>query len=105
MWLFVLCQEHNTVISYQCWLHWHPFKPFCNLRQTIYGSDIILGFLPTISRLRKILLSTDSYVNCQITTKLVLAAFNLAAPTNDHENEEHQNLNFSGICQSPVASK
>jgi hypothetical protein len=28
MWLFVLCQEHNTDISYQCRLHWHPFLAF-----------------------------------------------------------------------------
>jgi hypothetical protein len=23
MWLFVLCQEHNTNINYQCWLNIH----------------------------------------------------------------------------------
>jgi hypothetical protein len=26
MWLFVLCQEQNTDINYQSWLHWHPVK-------------------------------------------------------------------------------
>jgi beta-glucanase (GH16 family) len=33
----------------------------------------------------------------------VVAAFNLAAMANDHENEEHQNLDLSGFRQSPVA--
>jgi hypothetical protein len=26
MWLFVLFQEHNTDMMYQCRLHWHPIK-------------------------------------------------------------------------------
>jgi hypothetical protein len=26
MWLFVLCQEQNSDINYQCWLHWHLVK-------------------------------------------------------------------------------
>jgi hypothetical protein len=47
---FVLCQEHNTDINYQCWLHWHPFQAFAILDKLSHGSVIILGFLPTISR-------------------------------------------------------
>jgi hypothetical protein len=53
MWLFVLCQEHNTDIDYQCWLHWHPFHVFATLDKLSHGSGIILGFLPTISRQEK----------------------------------------------------
>jgi hypothetical protein len=34
---------------------------------------------------------------------LVVAAFNLAAVVNDHKNEEHQNLDFSGYRQFPAA--
>jgi hypothetical protein len=44
IWLFVLCQEHNTDIDYQCWLHWHPFQAFATLDKLSHGSDIILGF-------------------------------------------------------------
>jgi hypothetical protein len=50
IWLFVLCQEHNTDINYQSWLHWHPSQAFETLDKLSHGSDIIPGFLPTMSR-------------------------------------------------------
>jgi hypothetical protein len=37
MWLFVLCQEHNTDINYQCWLHWHPSQAFATLDKLSHG--------------------------------------------------------------------
>jgi hypothetical protein len=48
-------------------------------------------------------LFTDSDVHCLFTVKLVVAAFNLAAVVSDYKNVEHQNLDFSGFRQSPVA--
>jgi hypothetical protein len=39
IWLFVLCQEHNTDIDYQSWLHWHPFQAFATLDKLSHGSD------------------------------------------------------------------
>jgi hypothetical protein len=50
MWLFVLCQEHNTDINNQCWLHWHPSQAFAILDKLSHGSVFILGFLPIIGR-------------------------------------------------------
>jgi hypothetical protein len=94
MWLFVLCQEHSTDINYQCQLHWHPIKTYKIVdrlfqdRNSFWVRKRIIHWL---------------CVHSLFTIKFVVAAFTSAAIVNYHKTQDHQNLDFSGFCQSPVA--
>jgi hypothetical protein len=78
-----------------------PRTSLYNLRQTISWLCNHSGFLTYNEQVREILLSTDSDIHCLIISKLVVAAFNLAALVSDHKNEEHQVMRLFWL--SPVS--